>query len=93
MPKDSNETTKLVEQGWLVEVTLMSGLRSEVVFFAVGEDAAAEAEIAVLRYPGMLPGDSRFAKRKLTCAEVAHLQLQRGGTRPFSRLLSPEQPS
>jgi hypothetical protein len=78
-------TAELAEEGWFVEVILTSDLQNETVFFAVGVNAASYAEVAVLRYPGILPRDGRIAKRKLSSDEIAHLKLWRGGVRPFGR--------
>ena len=84
-PGASTSTAELVEQGWLVEVILRFDSRSETVFFAVGEDTASNAEIGVLRYPGIQPTDIRTAKRKLLSTEIAYLKLWCGGARPFRR--------
>ena|ERR1700722_9809313 len=82
-----NETfpSEFAEQGWFVEVILTSDPQNERVFFAVGVNAASDAEAAVLRYPGIQPRDGRIAKRKLSSDEIAHLKLWRGGVRPFGR--------
>ena len=76
---------ELAEQGWFVEVILTSDPQNERVFFAVGVNAASDAEAAVLRYPGIQPRDGRNSKRKLSSDEIAHLKLRRGGVRPFGR--------
>src|ERR1700759_3535238 len=78
-------TTELAAQGWFVEVTLTSDSEIETVFFAVGVDAASDAEAAVLRYPGIQPRDGRIAKRKLSSDEINPLKLWRGAARPFGR--------
>jgi hypothetical protein len=80
-------TAELAEQGWLVEVILTSDSQNETVYFAVGVEAATDAEVAVLRYPGIQPRDGRIAKRKLSSDEIAYLMLWRGGVRPFGRVV------
>jgi hypothetical protein len=84
-PPSFQMTTELAAQGWFVEVILTSDSQNETVFFAVGVNAASDAEVAVLRYPGIQPMDSRIAKRKLSSDEIAHLKLWRGAARPFGR--------
>jgi hypothetical protein len=84
-PPSFATTAELAEQGWFVEVILTSDSQNETVFFAVGVNAASDAEVAVLRYPGIEPRDGRIAKRKLSSEEIAHLKLWRGGVRPFGR--------
>ena len=84
-PVNSMRAAKFAKQGWVIEVILTSKSYNEIVLFAVDEEAAADAEIAVLRYPGIQVADSRIAKRKLTCNEIEYLKLGRGGTRPFDR--------
>jgi hypothetical protein len=84
-PPSPTTKTEFAEQGWFVEVILTSDSQNETVFFAVGVNAASDAEVAVLRYPGIQPGDGRIAKRKLSSDEIAHLKLGRGGVRPFGR--------
>jgi hypothetical protein len=79
-------TREIAEQGWLVEVVLTSpNSQAEAVFFAVAELTATEAENAVLRYPGILPSDTRIARRGLLAAEISSLRLRPGGARPYSR--------
>lgn len=87
-PPTLTTTAELAEEGWFVEVILTFDSRNETVFFAVGVNAASDAEVAVLRYPGIQPGDRRIAKRKLSSDEIAHLKLWRGGVRPFLRLFT-----
>jgi hypothetical protein len=84
-PPSLTAKTELAEQGWFVEVILTSDSQNETVFFAVGVNAASDAEVAVLRYPGIQPRDSRIAKRKLSSDEISHLNLWHGGVRPFGR--------
>ena len=84
-PPSLTAKTELAEQGWFVEVILTSDSQNETVFFAVGVNAASDAEVAVLRYPGIQLRDGRIAKRKLSSDEIAHLKLWRGAARPFGR--------
>jgi hypothetical protein len=78
-------TEELAVHGWMVEAVLATGGQTETVFFAVSENAASEAESAVLRYPGILPSDARTARRVLLAAEILRLKLRPGGVRPYGR--------
>ena len=75
---------EVAESGWVIEVILtMANDRPESRFFAVGVALAAEAEEAVLCFPGLLPEDQRIARRRLAPAEFARLELRTGAVRPF----------
>jgi hypothetical protein len=78
-PPSFRTTAELAEQGWFVEVILTSDSQNETVFLAVGVNAASDAEVAVLRYPGIQPRDGRIAKRKLSSDEIALEALARRG--------------
>lgn len=73
------------ESGWVVEVTMMTGDRPDSRFFAVGIEHAAEAEEAVLRFPGLLPQDRRIARRRLSSVELSDLELRAEAVRPLRR--------
>jgi hypothetical protein len=77
-------TERLAEHGWVVEVVLVAEDRqSDARFFAVGTEQAAEAESAVLRYPGILPADPRSARRRLSAGELQDIGLRTGAVRPY----------
>ena len=77
-------TEKLAEHGWVVEVVLIAAdCQSDSRFFAVGTEQAAEAESAVLRYPGILPADERAARRRLSAQELLDIGLRTGAVRPY----------
>jgi len=70
--------------GWLVELSLaFAGNSVERRYFAVGLERASDAEEAVLRYPGITPGDPRKAMRLLTPIELDYLALRRDTICPF----------
>jgi hypothetical protein len=73
----------LAKAGWLVELVLeFTNGPVERRYFAVGLEHAADAEEAVLRYPGLVRKDSRTAMRPLTSAELTDLALERDTIRP-----------
>ena len=76
---------EIAEHGWVVDVVLAMDGQTETVFFAVAESTASEAESAVLRYPGILPGDTRTVRRSLLAVEISNLKLRPGAVRPFGR--------
>jgi hypothetical protein len=70
--------------GWVVEVDLANGGKPpDRCFFAVGLAAADEAVEAVLRFPGMLREDRRFAIRPLSREEISKLRLRPQAVRPY----------
>jgi hypothetical protein len=80
----------LAAVGWVVELVLVFNNNSvEYRSFAVGLESAADAEDAVLRYPGVMPNDPRNAKRRLTAAELAYLVLREDTIRPYGVSISP----
>ena len=77
-------TERLAEYGWVVEVILFAANRqSDSRFFAVGTEQAIEAESAVLRYPGISPGDTGAARRRLSARELQDIGLKTGAVRPY----------
>jgi hypothetical protein len=77
--------TDLAVGGWLVRVTTlaMSGGSSVEQWFAVGEIAKHDAELAVEYHPGT--GDATVdARRMLAHNEIERLQLKAGEVRPWS---------
>jgi hypothetical protein len=81
----------LARCGWLVEIVLISERESDSRFFAVGVLDGYDAEEAILRYPGIIREDMRKARRRLSDAEIASLELREGGMRPY-RLRSGSRP-
>jgi hypothetical protein len=75
--------TEFATCGWLVEVQLISESEPGVRVFAVGAHEAAEAEEAMLRYPGITREDNRNARRRLSDTEIACLELREDGVRPY----------
>jgi len=67
--------------GWVVEV-IMPEWALDRRFFAVGLENAADAEEAVLHYPGILRSDQRRATRRLSLTELSDLKVRIGGIRP-----------
>jgi hypothetical protein len=76
---------ELANYGWLVEVSLISEREPDLRFFAVGTLDAQEAEEAILRYPGLVRGDNRSARRPLSQQEIAWLGLRPGAVRPYMK--------
>jgi hypothetical protein len=76
----------IAESGWVVEVTLVTDDRPDSRFFAVGIAHAAEAEEAVLRFPGLWPKDRRIARRRLSAVELSDLGLRADAVRPLRPL-------
>jgi len=75
---------ELAVAGWVVEVALViAGNPAERRFFAVGLEDAAEAEEAVLRYPGLMIEDPRTARRPLSANEIISLELRTQAIRPY----------
>lgn len=80
-----NPAAEFAKAGWLVEVILVIGNKSpERRFFAVGVGNAAEAEAALLRYPGILHEDQRIARRVLALRELSDLRLRIEAIRPYA---------
>ena len=74
----------LASAGWVVELVLVFADNSvEHRYFAVGLERAADAQEAVLRYPGVTRNDPRNARRPLTPIELAHLGLRQDTIRPY----------
>jgi hypothetical protein len=75
----------LAKAGWLVEVILPTmNNEPDSRFLAVGVESAVEAEEAVLLFPGLLRTDVRIARRQLSSAEIASLNLRPGAVRPYA---------
>lgn len=75
---------EIAQSGWVVEVVVtIADDRPESRFFAVGSRKAAEAEEAVLRFPGIVRQDRRIARRRLSAIELRHLALRAQGVRPY----------
>ena len=72
--------------GWVVEV-IMPERPLDRRFFAVGTVLAADAEEAVLLYPGVLRSDQRIAKRRLSSVELSYLKLRIAAVRPYGWIL------
>jgi hypothetical protein len=61
----------------------MAGHPPDRRFFAVAASQAADAVELVLRYPGLEPSDQRVARRFLSSAELANLELKTEAVRPY----------
>jgi hypothetical protein len=80
---DPGQTTGLARYGWLVEIVLVSEREPDSRFFAVGTLEASDAEEAILRFPGIISEDKRSARRRLSDAEIAFLELREGGVKSY----------
>ena len=79
---DQSGVKRLAPCGWLVELRLAER-EADPRFFAVGTLEAADAEEAILRYPGIVREDKRTALRPLSDKEIACLRLRTDSVRPY----------
>jgi hypothetical protein len=84
----SDSTPEFATAGWVVAADLADiGEPSDRRFFAVGLAEADQSVEAVLRYPGMMREDRRFAIRPLSPEEISGLGLRVQAVRPYGEVL------